>query len=99
MIQAINEARADILFACLGTPKQEKWIAQNAKKLNVSVCVGVGCALDILSGRAVEAPRALTGIGMEWLFRLMHEPRRLAKRYLIRGSAFIYYVLKQRLGI
>jgi N-acetylglucosaminyldiphosphoundecaprenol N-acetyl-beta-D-mannosaminyltransferase len=97
MLAAVNVASPDVLFVCLGTPKQEKWIAQNLARLHVRVSMGVGAALDLLAGRIPEVPGWMTRVGLEWLFRLAHEPRRLGRRYLIRGPAFIALVLRERL--
>ena len=76
-----------VLFVGLGTPKQERWMADH-KGLPM-VMLGVGAAFDFLSGRKRQAPRALQGLGLEWLYRLIHEPRRLWRRYLYRNPRFV----------
>jgi N-acetylglucosaminyldiphosphoundecaprenol N-acetyl-beta-D-mannosaminyltransferase len=76
-----------VLFVGLGTPKQERWMADH-KGLPM-VMLGVGAAFDFLSGRKRQAPRALQGLGLEWLYRLAHEPRRLWRRYLYRNPRFV----------
>jgi N-acetylglucosaminyldiphosphoundecaprenol N-acetyl-beta-D-mannosaminyltransferase len=76
-----------VLFVGLGTPKQERWMADH-KHLPM-VMLGVGAAFDFLSGRKRQAPRALQGLGLEWLYRLVHEPRRLWRRYLYRNPRFV----------
>jgi N-acetylglucosaminyldiphosphoundecaprenol N-acetyl-beta-D-mannosaminyltransferase len=76
-----------VLFVGLGTPKQERWMADH-KGLPM-VMLGVGAAFDFLSGRKRQAPRALQGLGLEWLYRLVHEPRRLWRRYLYRNPRFV----------
>jgi N-acetylglucosaminyldiphosphoundecaprenol N-acetyl-beta-D-mannosaminyltransferase len=76
-----------VLFVGLGTPKQERWMADH-KGLPI-VMLGVGAAFDFLSGRKRQAPRALQGLGLEWLYRLVHEPRRLWRRYLYRNPRFV----------
>jgi N-acetylglucosaminyldiphosphoundecaprenol N-acetyl-beta-D-mannosaminyltransferase len=76
-----------VLFVGLGTPKQERWMADH-KGLPM-VMLGVGAAFDFLSGRKRQAPSALQRLGLEWLYRLVHEPRRLWKRYLYRNPRFV----------
>jgi N-acetylglucosaminyldiphosphoundecaprenol N-acetyl-beta-D-mannosaminyltransferase len=76
-----------VLFVGLGTPKQERWMADH-KGLPM-VMLGVGAAFDFLSGRKRQAPRAVQGLGLEWLYRLAHEPRRLWRRYLYRNPRFV----------
>jgi hypothetical protein len=76
-----------VLFVGLGTPKQERWMADH-RHLPM-VMVGVGAAFDFLSGRKRQAPRALQGLGLEWLYRLAQEPRRLWRRYLYRNPRFV----------
>jgi N-acetylglucosaminyldiphosphoundecaprenol N-acetyl-beta-D-mannosaminyltransferase len=76
-----------VLFVGLGTPKQERWMADH-KGLPM-VMLGVGAAFDFLSGRKRQAPRALQGLGLEWLYRLVQEPRRLWRRYLYRNPRFV----------
>lgn len=78
----IREAKPDLLFVSFGCPKQEKWIAMHYRDLNVPVSVGVGATIDFLAGKVVRAPRWMRATGMEWLFRLAQEPRRLFKRYM-----------------
>jgi N-acetylglucosaminyldiphosphoundecaprenol N-acetyl-beta-D-mannosaminyltransferase len=98
IVEAVNAADADVLFVCLGTPKQEKLIANVLHRLNVKVAVGIGAALEILSGRIHEPPRWATAVGVEWVFRLLQEPRRLARRYLWDDPRLFFWVLKQRMG-
>jgi N-acetylglucosaminyldiphosphoundecaprenol N-acetyl-beta-D-mannosaminyltransferase len=76
-----------VLFVGLGTPKQERWMA--AHKGLPMVMLGVGAAFDFLSGRKRQAPPVLQRLGLEWLYRLVHEPRRLWKRYLYRNPRFV----------
>lgn len=76
----INECQPNILLVALGAPKQEKWIAQNLKKVpSVKLAIGVGGAFDVLSGKISRAPRFMQKIGLEWLWRLMQEPKRLPR--------------------
>ena len=98
MLTALNQARPDVLFVCLGTPKQEKWIARNLKNIQAPVTVGVGVAMDMLAGKVRQPPRWVSDIGFEWLYRVIQEPRRLAKRYLVDDPVFFWWVLRQRIG-
>lgn len=78
----IRAARPDLLFVSFGCPKQEKWIAMHYQALGVPVTVGMGATIDFLAGRMKRAPRWMQRAGLEWVFRLLQEPRRLFKRYL-----------------
>ena len=85
----------DILFVALGCPKQEIWIHQNAGYLSARAIMPVGAAFDTLAGLRVRAPKIAQRTGTEWLFRLMMEPRRLWKRYLIGNLQFAALVVRQ----
>ncbi|MGE4301047.1 MAG: WecB/TagA/CpsF family glycosyltransferase [Victivallaceae bacterium] len=78
----INAARPDILFVCLGNPKQELWSAKYACKLNVPVIIGVGGTFNFISGNVRRAPMWMQKSGLEWIYRIIQEPRRLLKRYM-----------------
>jgi N-acetylglucosaminyldiphosphoundecaprenol N-acetyl-beta-D-mannosaminyltransferase len=97
IISAINDSGVDILFVALGCPKQEKWMARNREMLK-PVQIGVGAAVDFYAGTAAEAPKFLQKIGLEWLYRLSKEPRRLWRRYLMNNPRFIYLAAKQLFG-
>jgi len=99
MVDVVNQSKSDVLFVCLGTPKQEKWIARNLQKLNVPVSIGVGAALDMIAGEVYEPPRWISGIGFEWLVKLIQEPKRLWRRYLVGVPLFLGLVLLQRLRL
>lgn len=76
----IRQCQSNVLLAALGAPKQEKWIAQNLAKIpSVKVAIGVGSALDLLSGQIKRAPKIFQALGLEWLWRLFREPRRWRK--------------------
>ncbi len=96
-IEKISALKPDILFVALGTPKQEKWIAKYRAEMDVHCLFGVGATFDFISGYQKRAPLWLQRIGLEWLFRLLHEPRRLWKRYLIGIPSFIIFVIKLKL--
>ncbi len=78
----IEEARPDILLVAFGNPKQEKWLAMHRHRLNVPLCIGVGGSLDFLSGKVSRAPQWMQDSGLEWVYRMLQEPARLASRYL-----------------
>ncbi len=98
LLQAINDAAPDILWVGLGAPKQEIWMAQHRPLLQVPVLVGVGQAFDILAGRTIRPPTWMGHYGLEWLYRLAHEPRRLWKRYLVYNSLFLWYLFQERIA-
>jgi N-acetylglucosaminyldiphosphoundecaprenol N-acetyl-beta-D-mannosaminyltransferase len=78
----VHEAQPDLLFVAFGCPKAEKWIAMHYRELKVPVVVGVGATIDFLAGRVKRAPQWMQRAGMEWIFRLAQEPRRLFARYM-----------------
>lgn len=88
-IEMIHLAAPDVLWVGLGCPKQERWMYEHREQLRVPVLVGVGQAFDIHSGRSKQAPYWLREHGLEWLYRLLAEPRRLWRRYLLYNSQFI----------
>jgi N-acetylglucosaminyldiphosphoundecaprenol N-acetyl-beta-D-mannosaminyltransferase len=94
--QLIAEAAPDLLFVAFGAPKQEIWMHENCATLPIGAAVSVGAALDTQAGLRKRAPRWTHNLGIEWLYRLIHEPRRLWRRYLIGNTHFLYLVLKQR---
>lgn len=77
----VREAKPDLMFVSFGCPKQEKWIAMHYRALGVPVSVGVGATIDFLAGTARRAPHWMRGIGCEWIFRMLQEPKRLGPRY------------------
>jgi len=99
VVEMINRARADLLWVGLGCPKQESWMFEHRDCLNVPVLVGVGAAFDFHTGRSKQAPAWMREHGLEWLFRLLTEPRRLWRRYLIYGSQFVFFVALEMLGL
>ncbi|MCD4781643.1 MAG: WecB/TagA/CpsF family glycosyltransferase [Candidatus Omnitrophica bacterium] len=97
IVEKINASRADVLWVGLGSPKQDFWMAEHRGRLNAPVLIGVGAAFDFLAGTKKQAPRWMQRSGLEWLFRLCQEPRRLWKRYLIGNSLFIFLCIKETL--
>jgi len=96
-VKRINMARPQVLFVAFGAPKQEKWIKSHLEELQVPVSIGVGYAFDVIAGRVKESPKWMTRVGLEWLFRLTQEPRRLWRRYLIEDPWFFYLIVKAAL--
>ncbi len=91
VIEAIRAARADVIFVCLGAPKQELWMAKNGPDTGVRLAVGLGGCLDVFAGNVQRAPEAWQKAGLEWLYRLIKEPSRIgrmAKLPLILVDAF-----------
>ena len=95
VIDQINEVNPDLLLVCLGAPKQELWMAENALRINAPLCAGLGGSLDIFAGRAKRAPAFFCRTGLEWLYRLIKEPRRI--RRMIKIPLFILAVIWKRL--
>jgi len=98
VVEQINDAGPDIVWVGLSTPKQERWMAAHLGRIQSPVMVGVGAAFDFLSGRKPQAPKWMQRSGLEWLFRLATEPRRLWPRYR-QYPLFIVLVLAQLLGL
>lgn len=94
-IEAIDAAGADLVWVGLSTPKQERWMAEHVARLaRPCVLLGVGAAFDVNAGLRRDAPRWVGRIGMQWLYRLAQEPRRLWRRYLVNNPAFVAAVLR-----
>ena len=91
----ITSKKPDILLACLGCPKQEKWIYENYKKYDATVSICAGATVDFL-GNVQRAPRWMSNIGLEWLFRFFQEPRRMFKRYFVNDMKIFKLVFKYR---
>ena len=91
----LTDKKIDILAVAYGSPKQEKWIARNLRYLNVKLAIGVGGAFDFISGNKRRAPVWMQTVGLEWVFRLLNEPRR-AKRQLALPY-FVYLVIREKL--
>lgn len=95
----ITSAAPHIIFVGLGAPKQEYWIYANYQKIGVPISVGIGVSFELVSGMVQRAPIWMQKKGLEWFFRLLVEPSRLWKRYLLGNTLFLWLVLKQRLGL
>jgi exopolysaccharide biosynthesis WecB/TagA/CpsF family protein len=95
IINIINEFKTDVLFVFVGTPKSEKWIYRNINKINISIACPFGAALSYFAGTVKRSPFWMQECGLEWFWRLMNEPDRLWKRYLIGNIYFLGIVLKE----
>ena len=102
LVEKIRAIKAKIVLVALGAPKQERWVHNNLRVSGANVGIGVGSAFDIISGDKRRAPRFLRDYGFEWFHRMMLEPRRLWRRYLVEDVPFFYFLaveaLKRRLG-
>jgi N-acetylglucosaminyldiphosphoundecaprenol N-acetyl-beta-D-mannosaminyltransferase len=98
MINEINIFQPDVLFVGMTAPKQEKWVYENKDKLNAGHICSIGAVFDFYTGNIERAPEWMQKKGLEWLFRLIKEPRRMWKRYIIGNTKFIFYVLKEKLN-
>lgn len=96
LIRKINTQKPDFLLVGMGSPKQEIWLAENLSRLKIKVGWCVGGLFDFISGEKLRCPKWLGDLGFEWLFRLLTEPRRLWKRYLVELPAFGYTLLRLR---
>jgi len=95
VIQQVNAAGADIIWVGLSTPKQERWMHAHIGHVGAAVLIGVGAAFDFHAGLKRQAPRWMQRSGTEWLFRLLCEPRRLWRRYLINNPTFVWHTVVQ----
>jgi N-acetylglucosaminyldiphosphoundecaprenol N-acetyl-beta-D-mannosaminyltransferase len=98
LIEQINEAKPDVLWVGIGVPKQEKWMAHMRERLDVPVMCGVGAAFDFHAGRVPQAPPWMQERGLEWIYRIVQEPRRLLPRYLYFNPRFVVAFARQYLA-
>jgi len=99
MVKAINDANPDLLWIGMTAPKQEKWAYANWDRLNIHCHVGtVGAVFDFFAGTYKRAPEIWQRLGLEWLYRLLAEPRRMWRRYIIGNMEFISLVVRERFG-
>ncbi len=94
----VTKASPHIIWVGLSTPKQERFMAANWEDLPANFMIGVGAAFDMLLGRTKQAPLWMQQSGLEWIFRLCEEPRRLGRRYLVNNPLFVARILAQYLG-
>jgi N-acetylglucosaminyldiphosphoundecaprenol N-acetyl-beta-D-mannosaminyltransferase len=94
LVEHIRRARPHLVLVALGAPKQELWIAARRERIAPAVSIGVGAALDFAAGAVRRAPRWMQRAGLEWFYRLVQEPRRLARRYLWNDPKFLAVLLR-----
>ena len=97
MVEAVNAFKPDVLFIGMTAPKQEKWAAAHFEQLEATHVCSIGAVFDFYAGTVKRAPRWMIAIGMEWFYRLVREPKRMWKRYLIGNALFIYYIINEKL--
>lgn len=93
IIKKINDSGADILFVALGAPKQETWLYNNLSRLNPYVYIPCGGSIDFIAGAQIKSPEWIANIGLEWIFRLFSNPKRMFKRYIILDLPFLIKIL------
>jgi len=98
MIEAINQAAPDVLWVGMTAPKQEKWIYQNKDRLNVKFIGAIGAVFDFYTGNVKRSHPAFQRLGLEWLPRLLREPRRLWRRNFVSNPSFLLRVIRQKLS-
>ena len=99
MIDAVNAAAPDLLWVGMTAPKQEKWLHENWAELDIHCHAGaIGAVFDFFAGTVERAPEKWIDLGLEWLYRLIKEPRRTWRRYLINNPRFLWLVLKEKLS-
>jgi len=99
LIALVRERRPDIIWVGLSTPKQERFMAEFLPRLDTTLLFGVGAAFDFHAGRVKQAPRWVQRSGFEWLYRMLREPKRLARRYLVNNPLFLWRIAGQLLGL
>ena len=100
ILQKINDSGATALAVGVGAPKQEKWIYANKDKLpNVKLFFAIGATIDFQAGQVKRAPRWMVNAGLEWFYRMIQEPNRMVKRYLVDDMPFFLLILRQKLGL
>ena len=98
-LRKMNDSKADIYWIGLGAPKQEIWISENYSKLKHGLMIGIGAGFDYLAGNIKHAPEWMKNLSLEWFYRLIQDPRRLWKRYLVTNTLFIVFVMLEMFGL
>ncbi len=96
ILDMINKAKPDVLIACFGCPKQEKWVWNNYKEYDAIVSICAGATVDFLSGNKRRAPKWMSDVGLEWFYRFIQEPKRMFKRYFIDDIQILKLIYKYR---
>ena len=94
MVSAIRESGADVVFVCLGAPKQEFWMAKNGEATGAHLLCGLGGSLDVFTGTVERAPKFFCDHGLEWFYRLCKEPRRIGR--MMKLPLFLVHVVKEK---
>lgn len=97
IVQAINDSKADCLFLAMPTPKKERFLAAHAQNLNVPFIMGVGGSVDVMAGKVSRAPKWMQSSGLEWLYRLIQEPRKMFMRYASTNGRFVAIMIGHKL--
>jgi N-acetylglucosaminyldiphosphoundecaprenol N-acetyl-beta-D-mannosaminyltransferase len=92
LVREIRAVDARIVLVALGAPRQERWVQSNLAACGANVGIGIGSAFDIISGYKPRAPKWMCNNGFEWLYRMMQDPKRLGKRYIIDDSPFLFHL-------
>jgi N-acetylglucosaminyldiphosphoundecaprenol N-acetyl-beta-D-mannosaminyltransferase len=98
IVDAIRASEAKLLFVGISSPKKELFIERNRERLGVCFVMGVGGTFDVVAGKVLRAPTWMQSAGLEWLFRLMQEPRRMWRRYLETNLRFAWLLMRARVG-
>lgn len=98
-VRQMNASGADIVWVAFGAPRQERWMFANYRRLRRGVMIGIGAGFDYLAGNTRHAPQWMKNASLEWLYRLIQEPGRLWKRYLVTNTLFIIYIALEMLGM
>lgn len=96
MINKVNSFQTDVLFVGMTAPKQEKWVYENKDHLESKHICSIGAVFDFYSGNKQRAPKWMQNYGLEWFYRLIKEPRRMWKRYILGNIKFIYYIINEK---
>jgi N-acetylglucosaminyldiphosphoundecaprenol N-acetyl-beta-D-mannosaminyltransferase len=97
IIKQINQSKPDLIFVGMGCPYQELWMGENVGKIDRGVMIGAGAAFDFVSGKVKQAPPWIQNLGLEWLFRLFHDPIRLWRRYTTTNVKFLKLIAKEKI--
>jgi N-acetylglucosaminyldiphosphoundecaprenol N-acetyl-beta-D-mannosaminyltransferase len=95
VVEQVHAAQPDLLFVAIPSPRKEFWLAEHLPALGVPFAMGVGGSFDVLAGKVNRAPKWVQRIGCEWVYRLVQEPRRMWKRYLVGNTAFMWLTIKE----
>lgn len=95
LVTSISSLKPNIIFVALPSPMKENFLHDNLDALNVNLCVGVGGSFDVISGKTRRAPDFLQRVGLEWAYRLMQEPRRMLKRYIVGNTRFLIILAQE----